>query len=1454
MLDLQALEQEVATPQDAQTDNPPPKIPTSVPRTKVSNMSTPPSGALSAAQLDAEVAAFMEQSGYSKKDLEENTGVPIADTAHTKGVLSTLWDLTTSAPKGILKGTMQIGANMLNVSEEAMIAVSNKVFGTNYKAESIQLSGPSASAEERSWAKASEVMGTVAGTMVTAGATLPAMAATSSAAIGGLIAGFTQNTEDGNLSTALQGTKFAKLGVIEPVLSQFAHKPGDPQLIKRLKNMSEGALLDLMVGGAIATPRTITDAAKASARTRVGKAITEAVRDTRDVVRANLGKKPVASATPVETVTPAASLENGNVNILPEEELAAREASYEAQGAAQAKEYAGIVGEQMKLGEVGTQAAPTPEASVAGAVQQDLAPPPAQGRQMDFFEMVSEMEDAAKVRQDAVNLEINMREQKAAAFGERQAAKQRSLFKGRQAKLDDPRLKGEQLSLFNIDEVDTAGFSYDPKQASFFEENFNKALPENFAISEDKFIDIELAKAAPVIDDVAIAAKVVEAEKEIALVNSTKTPAPVGVDAGPNEIKVTFADDSLTESLDKLVTQVNEIYTAKRAAGESMSYVDLQNQAAAKNQQPGEIARVLAIKPGDGMSPLEMAQIQNIAVRATEEMQALGKKVAEGLANDIELVAYESAKENFYRIALKYAKHGTDAAHALGIRGSLRTYARAGDPTAIKAIGNEGKIKAISKIIGSLEGRTGIEDEAKFFAQVMDLVNENGTTIGKVLGDLTPEQTTGVVNEVRKVVKRPDADFIMNSHGEIAAKSRGRTIVEGATGWMFDNMILHPLTMVNTWAGMPFDMGLRVGTNYTMALFSGAKGNIPEALMRLDKANIYGKSLGRNFTAALKAAAREFSGTQAQSAGDVIINSQARVPEYLKEYAQKSLVNTPAAAAAEVDAVRSILTPVRGWTIGLGRKILASSDAFINHLGYNAHVEAELFQRATGVARDMNLKGTQAKNFIDNFVNDGLKNVPADLHEEGLVEGAKLGYRANLDDLSIGGIAPMENIDETLYRHPALKIFMPFFRSYGNTVQNTVKYLPGLAMTLKSSRANLEKSVAEQLVGTGALIGMTTLFTDGHITLPDFFNQSPFKRFGEVDENGKTIANAPLSYRGANGKLTKLPLGGALEKFAKLSGYIALASKYMPEEELGAYISGGTMAMFKTMAVDDQFRSFNMISDLVSAIAKGDDVNKPVKDFGVSIVERFVPFNRLGKEANNTMEQFMVDSTGFSARGAKDVFPRFDSAGVDYVISALENRLKAIVPGSSVELPPEYNILGEPVPAFNASALDVPGILTVTNEKSSDVMARLQKLALHASMFSGDIFTGINVSKLSKSIDVGGTPIELNQREYSRMQAYYGGYNPDTGEVLGSTLRDRVADVFAKNAKTWKNVDAGSITPIEFNEMVADVHQVFLDRRNYAREQIKKDPAIIARMNSITEVRKESKARGLQLINTVIGR
>lgn len=1435
MLDLQAMEQEAQTPYNAQGSDPAPAIPKKSPskprRTEAVNIPSQNS-TLTEAQLDAEYDAMLKEAGIDKGSLDTQPEQTIMEAATSRGFFKTLWDYGTAMPVNTLRGIAQFGTNLSNVSKEAAATVYNSFADKKITVERNTVYSPTDTPEARTWAKMGEI-----GTPTVLGATIgsfigtPMIGGPIGGVIGGMIGSFIQDPDEQNISTALQNTKYSMTPIIGPVLNFYAHRPGDSDLTKRMKNMYENGLVDVLGGAAISAAAT---GAKAAARSRVVQAAKDVMKNVVEDVRM-FGTKKVP--TPVETpsVPAAQSMDTASVELMTEQELAAKEAAYVKQGEDTMHEFAGIVSraeqaaqaEQLNLGDMGTQQKPVPpEGSTAGATQLDLGTQGQAPAQMDFFEMIGELEQLNKARKDAIFFDAHQKELAAGEFGERQLAKQRSLFKGRPVRMDDPRLKGEQLSLFDIDDVDTAGFSYDPKQASFFEKEWNNVLPEQLDIPEDKFIEIEQMRNDPTIP----AEQVVAAEK-------AAVPAP-------QELRITPADDSIVERLDQLQENRAAYYEEKRARGEVADYQHLQEQAARRNQMPGEALRILNLPRGYVPNSMEMAQIQDLWVRSFIEKEILAEKVAAGIANDLELVAYKQALENHYNISMKYYTAGTESAHSLGIRRTIRNYAKAGDPLAIKLIGNEGKIKSVGALLQEWGGRANLQDEAKFYSQVMEVLNNKNANM-KTIGDLNLLETRDVVKKVQTIYARPDAAYLMSRDGEIMVKSRGRQLVDGITGYMFDNMILSPVTLVNTWGAMPFDLGMRVGTNYTMSLLAGARGDIPEMAFRFDKANRYSMALIKNVKDALKAGAREFVGTQ--SPGDIVISSQGGVPEYLKQYARQGMQNVDPAITAEVDAVRRVLTPTYGWTIGLGRKALAASDAFIHHLGYNAHVEAELLERGYRSG----LRGEA----LDTFVRENFKKPPTDIHDAALIEGAKFGYRADIDNLNIMGMTPMSAVESGLYQYPALKLFMPFFRSYGNTVQNTLEYLPGLTYALKTSRDNLEKSVAQQMVGAGALIGMASLYLDDHLTLPDFFSQSPYKKYAEVDEQGKPIANQPMALRHDDGSTTKLPWGGAMQKFGLLAGYIAMMTKYAPEEEVGAYIAGGTMALAQAMSVDDQFRAFNELVQAVSDVGRGTG-KKGTLEYAASIAERFIPFNRIGKDINTALE---TSQNGFTVdiSGVGDVKKLASTEALDYLISALDNRLRAIVPGSSTELPPEYNIIGEPVPAFGKGLWNIPGVMTTTEGKSSDVMSKLSALALHASLYPGDIYKGVQVDRLPKNLDIGGIPVKLSPNEYARFQAYYGGVDPQSGKVAhpsGLTLRDALSFTFTKNQKKWEGVSTKTITPQDFNSMVADVNEVFSTYRNWAKAQMAKEPSIIKKINDITAINTETRARGVQLINTVLGR
>lgn len=905
--------------------------------------------------------------------------------------------------------------------------------------------------------------------------------------------------------------------------------------------------------------------------------------------------------------------------------------------------------------------------------------------------------------------------------------------------------------------------------------------------------------------------------------------------ATPDKVSsVTLRNDEVVEALEPRAQKAQGYYASQRAAGEPVEYEKVMEEAAKRNQTPGELNRILTdpkyVDPEYNMSAVEASQVRMFYMDSLNDFEQLTGKVMSGLANDAELAAYAIAKENVGKLGNIMDGAGTGTAHALGIRGLLKKYAQAGNPVAIELIGLEGQAKAIRAVIESVGGKKALQDEAKLFAEFIEQAQRPSGTRNSIRG-IPRDVVEKTADKISNIRKSKYSEYLMDNMGEIQRKSRGRRIVDGINSWFFDNMINSLTTVVQT-SSVAFDASLNALSNYSHALLLGVQGKGLDSVAKFSRANTYSVYLAKEIKTGLKLAYKEFMSPQ--GTGDVIVNSQSQIPTYLKNHVLANSRPIGQRAAQEADGIRGILSQARPYTMGLGRKLLASSDALTNHVGYRAEVAASYAEQGSRLG----LKGAQ----LDEYIQQGLKNPTEEIHDRGLLAGAKFAYRA---DLEIGW---MGTIEEGLNRHPVAKLFMPFYRTYGNTVERTLEYFPGLAFSLRSSRESLEQSASKQLVGLGVLSYLASEFYEGNITFPDASGgRLRNKNFIEADEEGKPVGAMPLSVKTSKG-YTQLPIGGAMEKFVKAAGYLALGAKYMKQDELDASMFASTYALADILAINEQYRAVNGVIELFDDLAKNDPeaMKKFSSRFATDLAVRAIPMYRLGQEFNRDRESVeLANRTG--------------GEGIDYFLDMMENRLKKVVPGMSEDVPPAFNALGEPVPAFRRGMMGAHSFMVTTSNKSSQVMDSLIQFAEYSKRYPNGEAKSVIIEPVPGILKIeDGLSVKLNARQIAKYSSFFGGVDPASGQIVASTgvtLRDALDAQIREIRKTYKDIDKKTISVEEFNtEIVGPLNAIVAEYRAEATALMKEDPSVIEAVNKLREIKSRPASQpALKLIGNILG-
>ena len=382
-----------------------------------------------------------------------------------------------------------------------------------------------------------------------------------------------------------------------------------------------------------------------------------------------------------------------------------------------------------------------------------------------------------------------------------------------------------------------------------------------------------------------------------------------------------------------------------------------------------------------------------------------------------------------------------------------------------------------------------------------------------------------------------------------------------------------------------------------------------------------------------------------------------------------------------------------GKAVTLPGRMLMAEDEFFKGIFYQNAMRDQIGRRARSVYRQAVEAGDdEASAFAkaDIEVRNLFANPPEDLTESAMEAARRGTFTMELPD-------GLKKIEE-MFQHPALKIFVPFFRTPSNIALEVIERTP-FAPVSSRFRADMAKggpsrdmALAKVSMGSMAMWGVTELASDGYLTgaLPgrkadrEAFQRAGGQPYSLALPRG-SFSEAQIQKLSSAGKVTlgddKIyfsfqglePIGAMLAIGADYAKY---AANTEDNEEVNTVFGASVYAMYNYMGSQPALQGFSDIMALTKGFTTG-EVN--VEDFTNGLVKQVGAFaiggSPLGayNSAVAGIERYMdPDATDTSVKGLD--LP----VGVAGFYEALK-QYQSRNPVFSDKLPPKLNLWGDAV-------------------------------------------------------------------------------------------------------------------------------------------------------------------------------
>lgn len=484
-----------------------------------------------------------------------------------------------------------------------------------------------------------------------------------------------------------------------------------------------------------------------------------------------------------------------------------------------------------------------------------------------------------------------------------------------------------------------------------------------------------------------------------------------------------------------------------------------------------------------------------------------------------------------------------------------------------------------------------------------------------------------------------------------------------------------------------------------------------------------------------------------------------------------------------------------GTAVTLPSRALLTEDEFFKAVLYRMELNTQVTRRAKSVYRDAVDSGLPEADALAKAESEAtalMKNPPQDL-DDAAMEFARRGtFTADLPPM-------LEKLQDT-FNHPALKIFVPFFKTPANIGLEVIERTPFAPLLSSRFRSEFaaggiyrDMALAKVTLGTSILGTFALLAQEGQIT-----GSGP----GRKPQREAMMRDGWQPY--------SLKIGDKYYSYAgmePLSALLAIAADYaeyaINEPDKGKVeqvFLGATYGLYEYLKEQPYLQGVAEITKALGLGRQGGEVDgaKLVDNIARQLGGFAIGGSPAGAYSSLVAGiERILDPTARDTRASPDM-----PMGVRGFYEAF-NKYRSRLPYGSDAVPESLNLWGDPIQQGRGNPLEIVLPTRVSPQQFSEVDDALVRM-------------GSPVGMPQRKMD----GIELSAQQYNRLLTIYGKETPAKDQIL-ETIRTPGFDL---------------LTLDDQQKYVQRVHSKFMD---LARKQlISEDPTLAMKLEELQEMRK----------------
>lgn len=520
------------------------------------------------------------------------------------------------------------------------------------------------------------------------------------------------------------------------------------------------------------------------------------------------------------------------------------------------------------------------------------------------------------------------------------------------------------------------------------------------------------------------------------------------------------------------------------------------------------------------------------------------------------------------------------------------------------------------------------------------------------------------------------------------------------------------------------------------------------------------------------------------------------------------IFGTTGEAPSFVDAAKGLVT--------LPSRVHGAENAFFGTATYRGSI----LRQATAQAEKEGLEGPALAARAQSIA----ENPTVQMHQAASQLAQTNTFWKSINPDFLGGVPA--GIQNTMQKFPLGNVLLPFFKVSTNGAEYVAKssplgvFFPTIRNQIIQGGVEGDMAMGKMALGSLMMATATGLTAKGMYTGPDTDN--PHMKQALTDSNPSGWA--PDSFK--VGENTYIPTAalGPFQQFLRVGAVLAHASGSLPDKDYQDTVHAVASAVANFLTPEQMVQNTDGLLKAYEAASSYTDANgneagghgHPVAAAMAEVASRFVPYSAALKDvAGVQKDEQKVSSFG----NGNPSFSAFENALTDH--------LAATIPWMNKDLPPQRNIIGDPLMLPHGMAPGMVSAYAATKDGGSEVLNQLQKLAAFG-QDQGTMQPGmkpLQITMPSKTLTWQGENIKmpLNDKQYDALVMYSAGKMPD-GSRMGNL--PTLEEALQKNMDVMKGV-TNRMSADQYNVLAGSFSKILNSYRTLGATMLKEsDPDV----------------------------